>query len=274
MEKIATDTLRDVPETLLLTLYNRAVESQRPDAILHDEHALELVQRLDYDFTRFGRGHIAHPIRARVMDDIVRAFLARHPAAVVINLGAGLDTQFDRVDNGQVQWYEVDLPEVIAIRRRFFAESSRYRFIAESALSLGWMELMPPGTPLMVVAAGLLMYFPEAEVKRLIVTLAERFPGMEMQFDTISCWFSAQSLVGKARMPGGFTLPPMPWGINVNDIPQIATWHPTITIANVRDYTQGYRRRWGVYGYLALIPPVRKRFMGALVHLRCMTPPA
>lgn len=267
--KVATDTLRAVPETLLMPLYNRAVESQRPDAIVYDDRAVELVQRLDYDFSRFGAGHIGHPIRARVLDDNLRAFLERHPSGVVINLGAGLDTAFERVDNGSVRWYEVDLPEVIALRRRLFAESVRHQFIEGSALTFAWMDLVPPDTPLMVLAAGLLMYFPEAEVKRLITTLAERFPGAELQFDTISRWFSAQSLAGKAQVPGGsFTLPPMPWGINVNELPEIAAWHPAIRIVMARDYTTGYRQRWGIYGYLALIPPLRNRFMGALVQLR------
>lgn len=267
--RIATDTLRGVPETLLLTLYNRAIESQRPDAIVRDEHAVDLVQRLDYDFTRFGAGHVSHPIRARVMDDIMRPFLVRHPDAVVINLGAGLDTQFFRVDNGRVRWYEVDVPEVIALRRQFFAEHDRYRFVAGSALTFDWMDLAVPGAPLMVLAAGVLMYFPEAEVKRLITTLAERFPGAEMQFDTISRWFSARSLVGKARMlTTNFVLPPMPWGINANEIANIATWHPTIRIVEARNYTAGYRRRWGLPGYLTLIPALRNRFEGMLVHLR------
>jgi O-methyltransferase involved in polyketide biosynthesis len=272
--KIATDTLRDVPETLLLPLYNRAVESQRPDAILRDERAMDLVQRLDYDFSRFGPGHVSHPIRARVMDDILTAFLARHPDAVVMNLGAGLDTAFERVDNGSVRWYEVDLPESIALRRQFFEASDRYRFIEGSALDFAWMDLVLPDTPLMVLAAGLLMYFTEADVKRLITTLAARFPGAEMQFDTITRHFSAQSLAGKAQMPeGSFTLPPMPWGINTNEIDRIAAWHPAITVVQVRDYTVGYRRRWGVYGYLALLPPLRNRFVSALVHLRFGPPP-
>ncbi|NJK82194.1 MAG: class I SAM-dependent methyltransferase [Chloroflexaceae bacterium] len=246
-----------MPETLLLTLYNRAVESQRPDAIIRDEQAVELVQRLDYDFRRFGRGHASHPIRARVMDDILHSFLARHPDAVVINLGAGLDTQFFRVGNASVRWYEIDLPESIALRRQFFTENERYQFVAGSVGGdAERMDLVPPDTPLMVLAAGLLMYFTADEVKRLITTLAERFPGAEMQFDTITRWFSNQSLVGKARLPGGFVLPPMPWGINGNQITQITTWHPAIKIVQARDYTIGYRRRWGVYGHIGA-PPIR-----------------
>jgi O-methyltransferase involved in polyketide biosynthesis len=120
----------------------------------------------------------------------------------------------------------------------------------------------------MVIAAGLLMYFPEADVRRLLTTLAGRFPGAEMQLDTIPRWFSARSLADKARLPGGFVLPPMPWGINMNEIGSIATWHPSITILRVRDYAEGYRHRWGAYGYLALIPPLRNRYMAAMIHLR------
>ncbi len=87
------------------SLYKRAVEACRPAAILPDAQAVALVEQLDYDFRRFGTGHVAHAIRAQVLDDWVRAVLVQHPAGVVVNRGAGLDTQFTRGDTGPVRWY-------------------------------------------------------------------------------------------------------------------------------------------------------------------------
>ncbi|NJL06528.1 MAG: class I SAM-dependent methyltransferase [Chloroflexaceae bacterium] len=266
--KIRPDWLQDVPETLLLPLYNRAVETVRTDAIIHDPRAVALVEQLDYDFTQFGSGHVAHAIRARVFDAWVRAFLAHQPDAVVVNLGAGLDTQFERVDNGHVQWYELDVPESIALWKRFFTETERHRTLAYSALDPAWIELIPNDRPVLFQAAGLLMYFTEAQVRQLISRLATRFADGFVQFDTISRWFSARSVAGKAAISKAYTLPAMPWGINVREMATLATWHPAIEVVAIQDYVRGYRHRWGAYGYAVLLPPIYSRTMGAMVQLR------
>ena len=120
------------------------------------------------------------------MDEIVLNFLQRYPDAAVVNLGAGLDTQFSRVDNGHAIWYDIDLPESIQLRRRFFDETDRYRMIACSALDFSWMDEIEQQSHIMFVAAGLLPYLPPDDVKRLIEVLSTRFPGSEIVFDTVS----------------------------------------------------------------------------------------
>jgi O-methyltransferase involved in polyketide biosynthesis len=127
--------LDGVAETLLWTLYHRAVEARRPDAVLHDPRAVELVERIDYPFEqRFGAGDLAQwqALRARWFDDEVRRFLSRHPDGTVAALGEGLETQFWRVDNGRVRWLTVDLPEAIALRERLLPGSPRQRSLASS----------------------------------------------------------------------------------------------------------------------------------------------
>jgi O-methyltransferase involved in polyketide biosynthesis len=113
--------LGGVPETLLWTLYHRAVEARRPDAVLHDPRAVELVERIDYPFAqRFGPGGRLgqwQALRARCFDIQVGRFLRRHPDGTVVALGEGLETQLWRVDNGRVRWVSVDLPETIEVRR-------------------------------------------------------------------------------------------------------------------------------------------------------------
>ena len=113
--------LHDVPETALWTLYHRAVEAQRPDAVLTDPAAVELVDAIDYPFAeRFGAGALGQwqALRARCFDDAVRAFQAAAPGGTVVALGEGLETQFWRVDDGRVRWLTVDLPEIVETRRR------------------------------------------------------------------------------------------------------------------------------------------------------------
>jgi len=264
--KVSANRLCGVPETLLLPLYNRALESKRADAIVRDEKAIELLGRIDYDFSRFGKLHVGFPVRAR-MDDIVRAFLARYADGVVVNLGGGLDTQFYRVDNGRVLWFEIDLPESIGVRREFFEETARHRMLACSALDFRWMEEIEGRSPVLFVAAGLLPYFPPDEVKRLVATLATRFPGSEMVFDTVSEWFSKLSLKGKAKI-GEFILPPMPWGTNRNDLYQVESWHSGIEIVGRMDFTAGYRLRWGIIGIASALPFVANKFHACTVHMR------
>ncbi len=250
------------------SLYKRAVEACRPAAILPDAQAVALVEQLDYDFRRFGTGHVAHAIRAQVLDDWVRAVLVQHPAGVVVNLGAGLDTQFTRGDTGPVRWYELDVPESLALWHRFLTKSERQRVISSSALDLAWLDQIPADRPTLIQAAGVLMFFTKADVRQLITALAARFAGGVMQFDVISRWVSARSVAGKAALSKAYTLPAMPWGINVREIPMLAAWHPAIEVVAIRDYVRGYRQRWGTYGYLTLLPPIYHRTMSAMVQLR------
>jgi len=263
--------LEGVPETLLLTLYNRAVESQRPDPILRDEQAVRWVEQIDYDFSQFGDGSITHPIRAKVFDDWARAYLARHPDATVVNLGAGLSSMHIRIDNGTARFVDLDLPDAIAVRQRFVEEIDRHQMIAASALDPAWMEALDPGRPVFFVAGGLLMYFGPDNVRALLRTLADRFPGGEMVFDVIPTWFSRRSLNGKAQV-ANFTLPPMPWALDYPRVPELETWHPSIEVVEQRDYTQGFRERWGLIGCLARIPLLRNRRMATLVRIRFRTP--
>lgn len=106
MSEIANQTLSDVSETLLIALYPRAMESQRPDALIKDEKAVALVARMSYDFDRIRQIPLSEAnkvviiLRNREFDRYARDFLARHPQAVVVHIGCGLDSRFERVDNG------------------------------------------------------------------------------------------------------------------------------------------------------------------------------
>ncbi len=195
MSKINVSKLGGVSRTLLLPLCYRATESERADALLRDPKARELLERIDFDFKPFQRQsseQVNALLRAREFDRMVCAFLAKQPLAVVVDLGCGLNTRFDRIDNGQVEWYDLDLPDVIALRRQLLAETQRCHMLASSALDTRWMDQLvglAEGRPLFFVAEGLLPYLPEQQVKSLILALAERFRGAEIVFDAITPFF-------------------------------------------------------------------------------------
>lgn len=184
--------LSGVAETLLIPLYNRAMESQRPNAIMKDEKAVALVTQMSYDFDqvrkiRMTEGNkVARIMLTREMDRYARDFLSRHPEAVVVHIGCGLDSRFERVDNGRVEWYDLDLPEVIGLRRNLIGdERERYHLLGCSVFEDAWLEAVKVHSqrPFLFLAEGVFVFFMEAQVKSLVLKLRDHFPGAELVFD-------------------------------------------------------------------------------------------
>jgi O-methyltransferase involved in polyketide biosynthesis len=179
-------TLSEERETLLIPLYAKAQENP----ILNDEKARQILESLQYDFRRLKIPHkteVTLRIRAKQLDAYTRQFITAHPNALILHLGCGLDSRCLRVPRAGSFWFDLDLPEVIELRRKFYPETESYRLIASSVTELAWMEqISPEGRPVFVVAEGLLMYLPESRVRELILTLHARFPGCSLVFDAFS----------------------------------------------------------------------------------------
>jgi len=214
--------LSDVAETLLIPLYMRAMESQRPDALIKDVKAVALVQQMNYDFSRFkfeDHDQVAIVLRTREFDRHTRDFLARNsrptpagrprtagqprptpagrprtagqPQAVVVHIGCGLDARLERVAerNSLVEWYDLDLPPVIELRRKLIGdEGAHHHLLDSSVFDAAWLEALSAQRqrPFLFLAEGFLMYFEEAQVKALVRTLREHFPGAELVCDAWS----------------------------------------------------------------------------------------
>ena len=262
-----TVDLTGVPETMLWPLWHRAAETGRPDRLIDDPMAADLVARIDYDFAgSFGKPSVIHPIRARVCDDLVRAYLKRTEGdPIVIALGDGLETQFWRVDDGRVRWFSIDVPEAIETRRRLLPEHPRAALIAASALDPGWMDEIPDGPPPFISAAGLLMYFEEGAVRDLLARIAARFGGAQLFFDTIPAYFARKTLRG-FKLTKSYTAPPMPWGISVDDVPQFLARVPGLDVGRVQTYADPFPGRTRFYKLLSMIAFIRNRLAPGLVH--------
>jgi O-methyltransferase involved in polyketide biosynthesis len=117
-------------------------------------------------------------LRTLIIDWWVRQFLAAHPEGMVVELGVGLNTRFERTDNGTGRWIELDLPDTVELRRRFFADTGRRRMVAGSVLDEDWMDTVAaePG-PYLFVAEGVLVYLPEDDVTRTLSRISARFAG-------------------------------------------------------------------------------------------------
>ena len=179
--------LGDVQQTLFIPLAARAAETQRKHPVLRDPKAAEMLESIDYDAARYGRGAggFVTVLRTAILDFWVRGFLAAHPAATVVELGTGLNTRFERVDNGQVHWFDLDLPDTIELRRNFFADTGRRRMIAASVLDEDWLPAVAQSQgPYFFVADGVLVYLPQDQVMATLTRIAARFPGALVAFDT------------------------------------------------------------------------------------------
>ncbi|MEU9079624.1 class I SAM-dependent methyltransferase [Kitasatospora sp. NPDC048538] len=251
-----------VPETALWTLYQRAVEAGRPDAVLRDPKAVELVGRIDYPFAeRFGTsGSQAQlqALRVACFDREVADFLAREPRGTVVCLGEGLETQYWRVDNGRARWLTVDLPESVALREELLPPGPRQRYLAADATDLGWADEVDREHGVLITAQGLLMYLPPERVRTLIAGCAERFPGGSLVLDAVPRWFGRATRSGRMRMRG-YQVPPMPWAMDAGEQVKLGTASPAV--ASVREVRPvGGRGLLGVLLPVALsVPPVAAR---------------
>ena len=188
--------LHGVERTLLAPLWARAKFSRDFPSVFNDAKAIELVEQIDYDFSTIDEGlrfegTLMIVARAMQFDDKVRSYIADHPKASVINLGAGLDTTFYRIDNGSIEWYDLDLPNVIGVRRQLLLEPHRTTYVAKSLFDASWCkDVEHTKDGVFIICGGVLDWFEESEVKRFLSLLADNFSDAEVVLN-------AQSRLGK-----------------------------------------------------------------------------
>lgn len=159
-----TKQLSSIPETMLITLWAKATETEEGNGLLHDEIARQIISNIDYDFTKFKHGKLSQIgccIRANLIDEEARNFLNKHPDAIVIQLGAGLDARYQRMGCPQVtQWFDLDLEEVINIRAHFMPETEKNSYLKMSMFDSQWIEKVKAyHKPVLIIIEGVLMYF-------------------------------------------------------------------------------------------------------------------
>lgn len=189
-EKIKLN-LGDVQKTLFLPLWGRAFESKKAKPRLVDDAAVRIIDQINFDFTKAAENlddltKIAWIQRSLISDRVIRKFLDKYPDGTIVNVGCGLDTTFSRVDNGKLRWYDLDLPDVIELRRNFIKEDERREFIASSFLETDWFDQVEIESNVFFLAAGVFYYFEESQIKSFMLQLLERFPNGEILFDVAS----------------------------------------------------------------------------------------
>jgi len=262
--------LGSVQKTLLLPLWGRAVETRKAHPLLVDPAAVHIMESIDYDFSTIARNisfvsQLAWIARSLHTDRTIRAFLERHPGATFVNLGCGLDTTFERVDNGQLRWLDLDLPDVMELRKRYIQEGGRRKFIACSLLDDAWLEHLQTASAIFLTASGVLYYLEEASVKAFLVKLAGALPGCEILFDACSERGMRAANERVIRAGGMDESAILKWGVRRTK--DLEAWDSRITV--IAEYPMfrnmkgplSSREKWGTFLSDAL------RIM-SMVHLR------
>jgi methyltransferase (TIGR00027 family) len=199
-------SLPDVSETGMLTFFCHVIESQSPNPILLDEKAVEISHQLNPVFANssssllrnLAKGKVKKELvthitlRAKKYDEYVNTFLKENPNGIIVNIGCGMDSRFLRIDNGQVIFFDLDLPEMIEYKKQFYMETDRYHLIAASVSDYAWMDQVAKigKCPVLFMAEGVFMYLDGEKVKDLVLTLQVRFPGSELVCEVVTAFFT------------------------------------------------------------------------------------
>lgn len=177
-DKKINPLLTDSAETMLQSFYARAKYSRKKNAKFYDAKAIELVDKIDYDFSKaekdstMSNGVIARTI---VFDELVKDFINKNPDCTVVNIACGLDTRFYRMDNGRIIWYNVDLPETIEVRDAIYHESGRVSTIGISATDPAWADKVTKRGKMLFIIEGLSMYLTSDENAQMLSIIRDKF---------------------------------------------------------------------------------------------------
>ena len=182
-----------VQETLVIPLYGRKLCNERFPNLFRDEKAVELIGKLDYDFSelekrsksfahRFGALEVA--MRENDLMYEIKDYLKTYPKAAVVNLGCGLDQTAENCDNGVCKIYNLDLPNVMEVRNALLPESERVKNIACDLNDFSWFEKIDDTNGIIFIAAGVFYYFKTEQIKTLFTTMSNRFKGGRLVFDS------------------------------------------------------------------------------------------
>jgi len=261
-----TTALNGVPETLLVPLFYRAKETQGVNPLIIDNKAVEIVDSINYDFSRCNKWltQASVVVRLQIFQDAIKQFLKDHPESVVINLASGLDNLFSELDNGQVQWFDLDFPDVIAIRKKYIEETERRKFIASNALDFDWIKSLSidASTPVLIVAEGLLPYLPEEKARLLLSTLADSFSHSQIILDIFGSF-----TVGREWLVSEFKhIKPTPsflW--SPHDPYELEGWDKRFKILKVENLFDRHPERWKKMRFLA-----KSNYLKNMMGNRCI----
>jgi O-methyltransferase involved in polyketide biosynthesis len=262
--------LGNIQETLLLPLWGRAMETQRPEPKLIDNKAVSIINSIPYDFTKIAENinkliQITWIARSIYFDSKIKEFIAKNKNATIINIGCGLDTTFDRVDNGFIQWFDLDFPDVINLRKKYISETDRRHFIAKSVTDETWYNDIDKPDKVMLLMAGVIYYFYEETVKMLLDRFVEHFNQVDIIFDYCSSKgmkISNKKVIEKSGMSKSAYLK---WSIN--NIYELEKWNTKIKVISDMPIFKDHKKKYPMMKRIGMNISDAMRIM-SLAHLQ------
>ena len=260
-----------VQETLIIPLFGRLVCSEHFPLLFSDPEAKRICESLDYDFSGkrkkmespaglFGALEVAQ--RQYDLRCEVESYLNEHPKAAVVNLGCGLDDTFSKADNGLCSGYNLDFPDVIAVRNELLPAGEREENIACDLNDFTWMDLIDSSNGAVFFAAGVFYYFRTEEVKKLFAAMAERFPGAVLAFD--ACNERGAKLMRRTWLKeAGIT--DVHAFFSLEDETEIRGWSKRFASVTAKSYMRGYR---DIYRDVGLFHRLMIRFCDSMVKMK------
>ena len=234
-----------VQETLVIPLYGRKLCAEVFPNLYTDKSAAEICAHIDYDFEQMDKqaqgslwrfGALEAAMRQIDMEWEIRDYLVAHPAGAVVNMGCGLDQTGRACDNGTCKIYNVDLPDIIAVREELCPTGERESNIASDLNDFAWMDAVDGSGGAIFFAAGVFHYLTFDQAKALAAELARRFPDGRLVFDTLG-------KLGKKLMRTtfkNFGMENYDDCLFVENIAEVEAWVPTARVSS-RGYMLGYR---------------------------------
>ncbi|QUJ69838.1 class I SAM-dependent methyltransferase (plasmid) [Photobacterium sp. GJ3] len=262
----------NIGETLLIPLYMKSRESKLNDPIICDTTACDLVDKLDYDFSKFDQAiasSVGIAIRSRYFDDKVKDFIENTENPVIVLLGAGLDSRYQRIGTiaRQAVFYQLDIPEIIQVRAQLLPPHENETLIPSSMFETQWMDDLvkenPEGTFLFIVE-GVLMYFERDTVKKWFQDMAERFPQSELLFDVVNVW-----LMKHSHRHDSLKLMNARFIYGSDDDGEAASWASNLEHVSTKlygDFPEWNRVGWLKVLLMKLIPTMK--YSGRMLHYR------
>ncbi len=270
MENSNEIKLGSVQKTLLLPLWGRAIETQKPKPLLVDNKAVSIMNSIPYDFTVIAENinpltRIGWVARSIYFDKKIKEFINVFPDSTIVNIGCGLDTTFDRVDNGKIHWYDLDLPDTIELRKKYISETDRCCFISKSVFDTSWYDAIDKKSKVMFLIAGVLYYFDENEVKRLFKDFHAILPGLEIVLDYASergIKLSNKVVLNKGGMDESAYLK---W--SANDIMEIEKWADYIKVISHEPMYKEHKKNYSLFHRIGMSIADAMKIM-SLAHIR------
>ncbi|NHA36807.1 class I SAM-dependent methyltransferase [Staphylococcus schleiferi] len=275
------EQLRGIPESMLIPLIARAKECENENPIIRDKLSKIIFDDLDdmyKNITCDTMSQVGISVRSVIIDGITTRFIKDHKDSIVVNIGCGLDTRFQRLNKYKTSWIDLDVPETLDIRRQFFRENSNYKMLSKSMLDYNWTdevknyEFFNNESNILFIFEGVLMYFNESVMIELLHTIIEKFEKHNLTFVIEFCSKTISNNTNRHKSVSKLTSKPVfKYGYNdLNDLKKILP--NSMKVLNEYNYFDYYKNRWGILGYCRFIPYLKKRLNNKIVLMEYKAP--